>query len=55
MKKKLALVLSVALLALSLAACGQSAAPAAPAAQSVKLTVGGKSAACEIWKAFRLR
>ena len=43
MKKKLALVLAVALLALSLAACGQSAAPAAPAAQSVKLTVGASS------------
>ena len=56
MKKKLAIVLAVALLALSIAACGQSAAPAAapaeaapaaeaaaPAAESVKLTVGASS------------
>ena len=57
MKKNLAVILAVALLALSLAACGQSAAPAAsapaeaapaaeaaaPAAESVKLTVGASS------------
>lgn len=57
MKKKLAIVLAVALLALSIAACGQSAAPAASApaeaapaaeaaasaAESVKLTVGASS------------
>ena len=56
MKKKLAIVLAVALLALSIAAYGQSAAPAAapaeaapaaeaaaPAAESVKLTVGASS------------
>ena len=56
MKKKLAIVLAVALLALSIAACGQSAAPAAapaeaapaaeaaaPAAESVKMTVGASS------------
>ena len=51
MKKKLAIILAVALLALSIAACGQSAAPAAPAApadaapaaESVKLTVGASS------------
>lgn len=40
MKKNLAVILAVALLALSLAACGQSA---APAAGSVKLTVGASS------------
>ena len=40
MKKKLAIVLAVALLALSIAACGQSA---APAAETVKLTVGASS------------
>ena len=40
MKKKLAIILAVALLALSIAACGQSA---APAASSVKLTVGASS------------
>lgn len=40
MKKKLAIILAVALLALSIAACGQSAAPAAsaPAAESAKTT-----------------
>ena len=43
MKKNLAVILAIALLALSLAACGQSAAPAAPAAGSVKLTVGASS------------
>ena len=52
MKKKLAIILAVALLALSIAACGQSAAPAAsapaaeaaaPAPESVKLTVGASS------------
>ena len=43
MKKNLAVILAVALLALSLAACGQAAAPAAPAAGSVKLTVGASS------------
>lgn len=57
MKKNLAVILAVALLALSIAACGQSAAPAAaapaeaapaaeaaaPAAESVKLTVGASS------------
>ena len=40
MKKNLAVILAVALLALSLAACGQSA---APAAGPVKLTVGASS------------
>ena len=40
MKKKLAIILAVALLALSIAACGQSA---APAAETVKLTVGASS------------
>ena len=40
MKKKLAIILAVALLALSIAACGQSA---AQAAETVKLTVGASS------------
>ena len=47
MKKKLAILLAAALVALCLAACGQAAAPAAeaaaPAAESVKLTVGASS------------
>ena len=58
MQKKLGIVLAVALLAVSIAACGQPAAPAAtappaeaapateaaaPAAESVKLTVGASS------------
>ena len=39
MKKKLAIILAVALLALSIAACGQSAAPAAESAKSTTILV----------------